>query len=232
MSGHLHHGPPAAPVEPGAPPESAHAPAVSSFRLLATLAIAGAAAGLLVVSVYRVTLPSIEKYAGQKVEAAVREVLKAPARWDTLYLVDGALVTHPPAGVDGRELARAFVGFNASGDRIGVAVTAQEPGFQEELLLMVGFDQETGALTGMKVLDQKETPGLGDKIERDSAFGGQFAGRATPLRGVKTVSDDSPDQVQTITGATISSRAVIRIINTAVAKWRPLLAAYRQGGGT
>jgi electron transport complex protein RnfG len=187
-------------------------------------------AGLLVVSVYRITLPSIEKYAGQKVESAIREVLKAPARWDTLYLVKGALARSAPAGADGRELPRAFVGFDGAGRRTGVAVTAQEPGFQEELLLMVGFDPATGSLIGMKVLDQKETPGLGDKIERDTTFVLQFGGRSTPLKGVKGAVRANPNEVQTITGATISSRAVIRIINNAVARWQPLIQAFDKAG--
>ena len=108
---------------------------------------------------------------------------------------------------------------------------AAEPGFQELLTLMIGFDPSTGALTGYKVLDQKETPGLGDKVEVDKTFGAQFAGRITPIKGVKgAVAAGNPSQVQTITGATISSRAVIRIINNAVAKWRPLLEAHDRGG--
>jgi Na+-translocating ferredoxin:NAD+ oxidoreductase RnfG subunit len=47
---------------------------------------------------------------------------------------------------------------------------------------------------------------------------------------VKRVGGGNPSQVQTITGATISSRAVIRIINHAVARWRPLLLAFDQAG--
>jgi electron transport complex protein RnfG len=80
------------------------------------------------------------------------------------------------------------------------------------------------------VLDEKETPGLGDKIERDTAFGRQFTGRVVPLQGVKGRPGKPPSEVQTITGATISSRAVIRIINNAVARWRPLLDAWDRGG--
>ena len=91
MTRQQHHGPPAAPVAAAPPPASPQAPEVSSLRLLATLSLAGAVAGLLVVTVYRITLPAIEKYAGQKLESAVREVLKAPVRWDTLYLVGAAL---------------------------------------------------------------------------------------------------------------------------------------------
>jgi Na+-translocating ferredoxin:NAD+ oxidoreductase subunit G len=230
MTGH-HHGPPDVPGAVAvAPPEAVKPPEVSSFKLLATLAIAGAAAGLLVVAVYRATLPTIEKYEAAKVEGAVREVLKAPARWDTLYLQQGALTKSPTSGDDRKGLPIAYLGFDASGKPLGVAVTAQEPGFQQEVLLMIGFEPSSGTLIGFKVLDEKETPGLGDKIERDTSFGSQFPGRVAPLKGVKARNATDPSQVQTITGATISSRAVIRIINHAVEKWQPLLATYEKGG--
>jgi electron transport complex protein RnfG len=215
-----HHGAPAA-LEPSK--------ATPAWRLLFTLGLAGAAAGLLVVMVYRLTLPTIQRYAAIKADAAVREVLAAPARWDTLYLVKGALVATLPAGADPRELTKAFVGRDSAGARTGVAVIAEGPGFQEILSLMVGFDPATGALVGIKVLDQKETPGLGDKIETDPAFLSQFLRLVTPVTGAKTKSGDKPNQVQTITGATISSRAVIRIVNRAVERWRPLLQAYDKG---
>ncbi|HET9636982.1 MAG TPA: RnfABCDGE type electron transport complex subunit G [Gemmatimonadaceae bacterium] len=223
-----HHGPPSAPAVASAPPPSVKAPEVSSLRLLTTLALGGAAAGLLVVTVYKATLPRVEKYEAAKVAGAVSEVLKSPARWDTLYVVNGKL-TKTPAGDDRKALSKAYVGFDASGNEIGVAVTAQEPGFQEEVLLMIGFEPASSKLIGFKVLDQKETPGLGDKIERDTAFVAQFPGRIAPLKGVKKVAAD-PGEVQTITGATISSRAVIRIINHAIERWRPLLVAYEKGG--
>ena len=229
MTAHAHHhGPPAAPSTTSAPPESARAPEVSSFKLLATLAVAGAAAGLLVVAVYKATLPTIEKHEAAKVEGAVREVLKAPAKWDTLYLQKGALTKSPSAGEDRKNLPTAYLGYDASGKPLGVAVTAQEPGFQEEVRLMIGFEPANGKLIGFKVLEEKETPGLGDKIERDTAFGSQFQGRIAPLKGVKARANN-PNEVQTITGATISSRAVIRIINHAVERWQPLLVAYEKG---
>jgi len=220
MTGHHHHGAPALPAEP--------ARQVPAWRLLLTLAVAGGASGALVVTVYRLTLPAVQRFAGQQVESAVREVLKSPARWDTLYLIGGKLVAIAPDASDKRELPQAYVGRNAAGVPIGAAITAKEPGFQEELSLMIGFDPASGTLTGIKVLEEKETPGLGDKIETDSGFGAQFRERVAPLHGVKGRSPAASDEVQTITGATISSRAVIRIINNALARWRPLLLAYRK----
>ena len=231
MTAHAHHGPPGVPSSiAAAPPAAAKAPEVSSWRLLSTLALGGAAAGLLVVAVYRATLPKVEGYEAAKVAGAVREVLKAPARWDTLYLESGALTRTPRSAEGRKDLPKAYVGYDASGKKLGAAVTAQEPGFQEEVLLMIGFEPATGTLIGFKVLDEKETPGLGDKIERDKPFVSQFPGRVAPLKGVKKASAGSQNEVQTITGATISSRAVIRIINHAVEKWQPLLVAYERQG--
>ncbi len=212
---------------PEPPPlDPSHTPA---WKLLLTLLIAGAAAGWLIVTVYNLTLPAIEKHAAEQVTGAIREVLKDPVRWDTLYLVGNALTAKLPAGKDETNTPKAYVGYDAAGAELGVAITAAEPGFQELINLMIGFDPATGTLTGYKVLDEQETPGLGQRIETDSNFTQQFAGRVAPLQGVKHP-PANPNEVQTITGATISSRAVIRIINDAVAKWRPLLQAYDRGG--
>jgi electron transport complex protein RnfG len=213
----------------GAPVTIAPRGGTPAWRLLLTLALAGGLSGWLVATVYNITLPRVERYAAARMNDAIREVLKAPARWDTLYLVNGAVTKTPPGDARAHDLPMAFVGYDAGGRRVGVAVTGEEPGFQELMTLMIGFDPGTGTLLGFKVLDQKQTPGLGDKVEKDSSFGVQFDGKQAPLRGIKGRPGQDPSEVQTITGATISSRAVIRIINDAVAKWRPLLQAYSGG---
>jgi electron transport complex protein RnfG len=219
-----------APHSHGAPAAAAPRSSTPAWRLVATLAIAGAVSGWLVSSVYQWTLPAIEQHAAEREKAAVYEVLGAPARWDTLYLVGDALTRTAPTTTGFARTPRAFVGFDADGQELGVAITGTEPGFQDNVTIMIGFKPESGELIGFRVLEQKETPGLGDKIENDTAFTSQFAGRMPPLRGVKGVTSGGKDEVQTITGATISSRAVVRIINNAIARWSPLLAAWDQGG--
>jgi electron transport complex protein RnfG len=210
----------------GSPASATPGKATPTWRLVVTLAVAGALSGWLVATVYRLTLPAVQRYAAARVDGAIREVLESPTRWDTLYLVNGAITKSAPASAYPTEVPTAYVGYDASGRRTAVAVTAAEPGFQELLTLMIGFNPDDGSLLGFKVLDQKETPGLGDKIEVDSSFRIQFAGKLPPLAGVKGRPGGTKSEVQTITGATISSRAVIRIVNHAVAKWQPLLQAY------
>lgn len=217
MTDHVHvHAPP----DPAAGRSSSPA-----WRLLVTLAFGGAFAGALVAYVYQGTLPAIQRYADARIAGAVREVLAAPARLDTLYLVGDTLSRTPPAGLELRAVTRAFVGYDEQGSRTGIAVEAAAPGFVDDVRLMVGFDPATGTLIGFAVLGQKETPGLGSKIEQDTLFTGQFRGKVAPLTGTKN-STTGPRTVQTITGATISSRAVIGIINRAVALWQPRLAAF------
>jgi electron transport complex protein RnfG len=210
----------------GAPPVAAKD--VRSWKLLAMMTGAGAIAGALIVTAYQATLPRIEQHQGEVMQAAISEVLKAPRTVDTLYLVGGALVKTLPVGTSAKGLERIYLGRDATGKRVGFAVSASENGFQDLVTLMFGYDASARTLIAMKVIGNKETPGLGNKIETDSAFVNGFVHATAPLVGVKTGGKPSPNDVVMITGATISSRSVIRIINDAIARWQPLMDAYRE----
>jgi electron transport complex protein RnfG len=211
----------------GAPPLPAKD--VRSWRLIAMMTIAGAVAGLLIVTAYQATLPRIEQHKAEVERAAVLEVLKEPASFDTLYLLDGALVKRLPAGTSPKGLEKIYLGHDAAGKRVGYALSGTENGFQDPVTVMFGYDAAAHELIAMKVISSKETPGLGNKIESDSAFIAGFLRAAAPLEGVKKDRGrSSPNDVVMITGATISSRAVIRIINDAIARWQPLMDAYRE----
>jgi electron transport complex protein RnfG len=129
--------------------------------------------------------------------------------------------------VDSVDLDRVYVGFDGSGNRIGFAITGEQPGYQDFIRGIFGYQALSGELRGMKVLESKETPGLGDKIEKDTAFVGAFVGVLAPIEGVKEGDGTGdPHEVDMITGATISSRTVISIINDRLEVLRPLLDEY------
>ena len=212
MTGHAHTAPPGA------------APDVAASRLFATLGLAGALAGLLIVLSWQLTQPTITRNKAARLRAAVEEVLAGPERFDTLYVVAGALTETPPADGTGEQV---YVGYAGDGRVVGFAIDAAQPGFADVVRLIFGYDHARHQLLGIKVLENKETPGLGDKIEKDTAFVGQFTAAATPLRGVKVGrATGDPHEIDMITGATISSRVVIRIVNDALQRFDPLIGAW------
>jgi electron transport complex protein RnfG len=211
------------PQAPAAPPPL---PEVKSARLLTTLGAGGAVAGVLLVVAFGITLPWIEANQARELDLAIGEVLKAPARYETLFVVNGALTREVPAGTDPKKLERVYVGYGTGDRRVGLALVAAEPGFQDVVKIIFGYDPEKKQLIGMKVLESKETPGLGDKIEKDGRFVAQFDGAQVPLVGVKQGKRAKPSEIDMITGATISSRAVIRIINNKLKALGPAVDGY------
>ena len=199
------------------PPEEA-----SSLRMVATLGAAGALAGLLIVGVFTVTLPPIDAHKAEGLRLAISEVLNGPARYETLYATpQGIFESPPPAGAE-----KIYIGLDANSVKTGVAIKAAAAGFQDVITLIYGFDPATGRLLGIKVLESRETPGLGDKIEKDQAFLAQFEQSVPPLVAVKRASG-APGEIDAISGATISSRAIVRIINRSLARLRaPIEAQY------
>jgi electron transport complex protein RnfG len=225
------HGPP--PVSGATTPELSDRPQVSAWRLIATLAIAGATAGLLIVTVFQWAQPRIQAHQAEVLRIAVSEVLKGPARTERFFLHQGELTMDVPPVPDTLKVERVFLGYDAGGSPVGFAVTGAEPGFQDLVHVIFGYDPLSRQLLGMKVLDNKETPGLGDAIVKDEAFVAEFDGVLAPLGGVKKgAARGEPQEVEMITGATISSRTVISVINHKIEALHPLLAAHLQGGGS
>jgi Na+-translocating ferredoxin:NAD+ oxidoreductase subunit G len=204
---------------------------VRSFRLLATLGGAGALAGLLIVLAFEWTLPAIEANRAARLDRAVHEVLQGIERYDTLYLHRGMLVNRLPDGVDGRTLEKVYEGYDEPGQRVGFAIPAGEPGFQDVIGILFGFEAASRTTLGLTILDSRETPGLGDKIEEERWLV-QFRDARTPLVHVKPGTARDAGEIDMITGATISARTVVTAINNAVERWTPALDAYLRGGGS
>lgn len=212
---------------PGTPPP------VKPASLISSLTAFGAVAGALIVVVFSWTKPNIDRNKAQALQDAAKEVLAEPAAIRTVFVYKGQLVDSLPAGVDSAGLDRVYLGTDEQGNAKGFAITAGEPGFADVINLIFGYEPGTGKILGMKVIEEKETPGLGDKIEKDSLFVNGFEGALSPIKGVKRgTAHADKSQVDMITGATISSRAVINIINHRLEKVGPLLKGYRQGGGS
>jgi Na+-translocating ferredoxin:NAD+ oxidoreductase subunit G len=194
----------------------------SSLRLVLTLSFAGLLSGLIIVGAYEATLPTITAYKAQMLREAVFRVLPGVTRMQRLVYRDGKLT----AAADERaEEAAIFGGYDAAGQLVGYAISGAGPGFQDTIRLLYGYLPGPRKVLGMEILESRETPGLGDKIYKDAAFVANFHDLAVDpqILAVKKGRKTSPNQIDAITGATISSKAVVRIINQANAEWLPRL---------
>lgn len=109
--------------------------------------------------------------------------------------------------------------FDDSSKSLGYALPYEGNGFQGKVRLIVGVNKVVDKLVGLKVLEQVETPGLGTKVT-EAPFTDQFKNlSAVPeIKPVKGVEPQNPNEVQAITGATISSKAIVRIVNEGIQK--------------
>jgi len=187
-------------------------PESSSMRLVGTLAVAGALAGLAIVLVFQWADPRIEAWRAEVLSAAVTEVLAGADRYETIFL-GGDGFTLDPVG-DTAGLDRVYLGYDEAGTPVGVAMVGAGAGFQDVIRVIFGYHPGSGDVIGMRVLESKETPGLGDKIEKDSVFIRAFDGVGAPIEARASGRESgADDEVTMITGATISSRAIVDIIN-------------------
>lgn len=215
-----------------------------AWPLYRALVGVGVVCGLLIVSAYVLTGPLIARNEAEALQQAVLQVLPGAVARTTFAL-----------GADGRfRLARAgdtpqqlvHAGYAADGTLVGVAIEAQGMGYQDVIRLLYGYAPARQAIVGMRVLASKETPGLGDKIEKDPNFSANFSaldvslgadgqGLAQPIAAVKQGTKTTPFQIDGITGATISSNAVAAILRQSSAQWVPLVyrlqAQFASDGG-
>jgi electron transport complex protein RnfG len=199
----------------------------SSFRLVGTLTVAGALAGLAIVLVFQWARPQIEAYQARVLAEAVTEVLGGAARYQTVFMDEDGVYKDQPVADTATIEERIYVGYDEAENPVGVAVVGAKAGFQDVIRLIFGYDPDAREVMGMKVLESRETPGLGDKIEKDSTFVNQFVRVATLIQAVKKGRERGLDEeVVMITGATISSKAVIEIINMRVEELEDPIGTY------
>ncbi|AOT72743.1 RnfABCDGE type electron transport complex subunit G [Geosporobacter ferrireducens] len=102
-----------------------------------------------------------------------------------------------------------------NGTSIGYTIKANSNGYGGPIEVMIGIGLD-GIVHGVSVGNHTETPGLGAKAAEDS-FKGQYTGKSTDAELVVIKSGVPKDnEIQSIAGATISSRAVTNSVNMAV----------------
>ena len=120
------------------------------------------------------------------------------------------------------------------GEHRGWVIGASGQGFADVIKVLIGLDTRAETITGIYVLEQKETPGLGDYITDPGKFRKYYAGQPTaePLEVIKREpAREEKGKIKALTGATVSSKAVTGIVNERVNRFKAELFRHNHSGG-
>ncbi len=207
------------------------APGNSTEMLRAMVGI-GIMCALLIVLVFEGTKPIIAENQAEALEKAIFQVLPGTATTQAFMLNEANEFV--PASGDEKEGRVVYAGYDEEKELTGLAIEASGQGYAGIIRILYGYDPDQQAVIGFHVLESKETPGLGDKIENDPNFLANFEALNVSVDEgskalqnavipVKQGAKSNSWEVEGITGATISSRAIGDIISSSSEFWVPLI---------
>jgi Na+-translocating ferredoxin:NAD+ oxidoreductase subunit G len=202
----------------------------SGLRAQVVLVAIALVAGLAIATVHEWTRPLVLAQRGGLLGDAALEVLPGAVSYRIYARGEDGIPTPHPGG-DGAEL---FIGVDAGGETVGVAIVASGMGYADIIQLLYGLDPVEARLLGMRVVASRETPGLGSLIVDDQDFVAGFTQVVLPfdeegkLQSLRVRDEPRYEQgeIDAISGATVSVRAVARIINRSLVEWLPILEEY------
>ena len=202
----------------------------SAWEMYRAIVGIGLFCALLIVSVYQGTAARIADNKARFLNNAIAGVLPAVRSTVEVSLDEkGALISATePANLP------AFLGYGEDGELVGAVITAQAMGYADNVTVLYSYSFDLQAIVGFMVLETKETPGLGDKVETEPHFLANFealdarlnedgTALANAIVTVKQGEKTEPWQLDGITGATITSDAIGVILNQGSSYWLPAL---------
>lgn len=177
------------------------------MQMITVLTIVGLFSAVSLVSMFNYAAPLIEANRQRELQAAILTVLPDASSYQVIDEKEGI-----------------YQGLDADGNPTDYAFIAEGGGYQGKIRMMVGINRELTALKGLEVLENIETPGLGAKID-ETNFKAQFVGLSVvpQIEYVHNRKPDKPNVIRAITGATISSRAVVKTLNKDIERIKKVL---------
>ncbi len=166
------------------------------LRLALTLLVITSMVALALAGVNAITASKIAGAKQEKIQAAIKEVLEGGGE---------KIPSSDPSGM----ITAVYKGDN------GYAVEVNPSGFGGTITMMVGIKND-GTVNKISIISHAETPSLGAVAADKGSAGAEFRGRFAGLSGHIAVTKDS-GTVDSIAGATVTSRAICEGVNAALA---------------
>lgn len=213
-----------------APPESPTGP------MIRTLGLVSAICGLIIVGAYQGTYDAVAANKRIATERAVFKVLPQAKTIAEFLAQPGGSVSKVGAGETATPsgAVKFFAAYDETGKLAGIAAEGGAKGYADTVRIMFGYQPDCQCVVGIGVVAMRETPGIGDKIITDKDFlanfvsldvklTGDLSALANEVKAVKHGAKTNPWQIDAISGATITSRAVGKAINDSAQALLPRL---------
>jgi electron transport complex protein RnfG len=210
----------------------------SAVAMIRTLGLIAALCGFIIVSAYQGTYDAVRENKRIAVERAVFKVIPT-ARSIVEYVASpaGEIVKVGAGGTAAVSGAvKFYAGYDKDNKLAGIAVEGVAKGYSDNVRILFAYDPAAQTVSGFGVVASRETPGIGDKILGDKNFLANFPLEAkltadlkklaNAIVTVKHGSKTHPWEIDAITGATITSRAVGRAINDAAQLLLPRIVPH------
>ena len=204
----------------------------NSSKMLRAMVGIGVLCALMIVLTYEGTLPRVTRLKAEALEKAISKVIPGTEKTKAFQYVEN----NGFSAIGGSEATGKIIyaGYDNNGKLTGVAIEASGMGYADVIRILYGYDFAKQTVVGFYVLESKETPGLGDKIEKDENFLANFIALDASLNDdlnnlknkitpVKSGTKKNNWEVDCITGATISSRTIGEIIGESTERWVPVI---------
>jgi electron transport complex protein RnfG len=211
--------------------------ATPTLAMIRTLGLVSAICGLIIVGTYEGTLSAAQANRRIAAERAVFKVIPAAKSIAPFLVVDGHDVKPADGGEPPSGALRFYAAYDGAGKLAGIAAEGAAKGYADTVRVMFGYMPACQCIAGIGVVSMRETPGIGDKILTDAAFLANFQALdvrldndlkalANEVKVVKHGTKSQPWQIDAISGATITSRAVGKGINDAAQALLPKLVPH------
>ena len=207
-------------------------PSTPSAAMIRTLGLVATICGVLIVTAYEGTLDAVNANKKIALERAVFKVIPGAAKVDE-YVATAAGI-QPAAAAAPEGAVKFYAAYDQAGALKGIAAEGAAKGYADTVRVMYAYDPARQAITGLGVVSMRETPGIGDKIYTDQAFLKNFEALdvklsadlkalANAVKVVKHGTKQNAWEIDAISGATVTSKAVGKGINESARKLLPLL---------
>lgn len=170
-----------------------------------------AVAALLLAFVNSVTAPIIEENTQKKTQLAMKNVMAAADKFEKADITgENPLVTE------------VYIALKENGENVGYCISVSPNGYGGAIDMMVGVEK-TMRVSGVDIINHSETAGLGSKAA-EPEFRQQFVGKKKIEKVVKSAGNDEiikeqkENEIDAITSATITSKAVTDGVNAAISE--------------